>query len=868
MNFIEELSQKALQDKYLKLLIYKLETIYGEKTFKYSEKKSLTNKEYNDLLRFSDILCRSKNSEARNISLRIISLLYEIIEDKNDEQFKLFSANVLMKLGNFPSLKIIGDISEINDEEVIIDKITKEVMQKAPLLERRGEEDLLETSKSLTFTDAQYEVFEAVKNSNHYSFSGATSFGKSFIFESFIKFLINQYNGSVNIAFLVPTRALINQVCLKLKEEIKDDRYEIISHPKVPLLYKTKGKKYIFVFTAERLISYFADMENPAINYLFIDEAHKLLSDDQRTPLLYHALSQAKRKSVNMYFASPNIPNVDVFLKLFNSSTEESQAVKESSVIQNRFFIDSFKRKSIMFTEFGEDIQLNGINYYDDKNNNLKEILLKLGDKKQNIIYCNTIQYTIDFALAFSQNLDIVNSEKINNLIELIKKTVHEQYFLIDCLKKRVAFHFGGIPQRIRERIEELFREGEISYLFCTSTLLEGVNLPAKNIFILSSKIGLKKMNSIDFWNLAGRAGRLTKDLGGNIFCCRILDVEGYWKKEEDINVIRNKEIEELTPIVLRKNDGNLYKNIHNSLLNKPFTKKTMTDDEKKSIETYGNILFYQESVKNDSVLRIRFLDKNKAEGKKTLEKLTRKNKIPDTVLLQSVNIKVDIQNNIFQKELLPFPTDTDYQSCVTLLNRLYVDYMWDKVESGGNNPLVKKGSNEKLRYYAVLIHNWVNSKPLFLIIKETINYYHNDGRCRDIEVTTNNFERFNRENQEHVNKLINDLMKNLENNIRFKIKNYVRNYSLLYEAKGNTIQNNWADYLEYGTTDNFIAEIQNIGFPRHLATFLKEHHSDCFELNLSGEIINFDLEKLENELDREKFNSEFEELNKILEWN
>ena len=39
-------------------------------------------------------------------------------------------------------------------------------------------------------------------------------------------------------------------------------------------------------------------------------------------------------------------------------------------------------------------------------------------------------------------------------------------------------------------------------------------------------------MSDIDFWNLAGRAGRLTKDISGNIFCVNILI-------ERDIGKIR-----------------------------------------------------------------------------------------------------------------------------------------------------------------------------------------------------------------------------------------------------------------------------------------------------------------------------------------
>ncbi|MFG5501840.1 hypothetical protein ACFJYO_15725, partial [Enterococcus faecalis] len=92
------------------------------------------------------------------------------------ENFKLFSSNVLMKLGNFPSLELIGNIEEISNEEIVKDKILKSVMQKAPEL-NLDENDSCMQKDSLTFTDAQYSIFESLKNSNHYSFSGSTSFG-------------------------------------------------------------------------------------------------------------------------------------------------------------------------------------------------------------------------------------------------------------------------------------------------------------------------------------------------------------------------------------------------------------------------------------------------------------------------------------------------------------------------------------------------------------------------------------------------------------------------------------------------------------------------------------------------------------------
>ena|SRR5699024_476093 len=106
MSFFEYLTNKALKDNYLNFLVHKTESIYGQSLFNANQNNLLTEKEYYDLLRFSDILSRSEKPKARNIALKIISLLYEFSEYNKHTSFKRFSTSVLTKLGNFPSLNI------------------------------------------------------------------------------------------------------------------------------------------------------------------------------------------------------------------------------------------------------------------------------------------------------------------------------------------------------------------------------------------------------------------------------------------------------------------------------------------------------------------------------------------------------------------------------------------------------------------------------------------------------------------------------------------------------------------------------------------------------------------------------------------
>jgi Helicase conserved C-terminal domain len=99
----------------------------------------------------------------------------------------------------------------------------------------------------------------------------------------------------------------------------------------------------------------------------------------------------------------------------------------------------------------------------------------------------------------------------------------------VECIKRGVAFHYSNIPTQLRRAIENAVSNGDVDYLVCTSTLLQGVNLPVRNIFMCAPERGATKpLESTDFWNLAGRAGRLRREFQGNIF---LIDY-AHWKKK------------------------------------------------------------------------------------------------------------------------------------------------------------------------------------------------------------------------------------------------------------------------------------------------------------------------------------------------
>lgn len=676
--------------------------------------EGLSEKEFYHLLRFADILSSSQNEMARNLAYKIVSLIFEY--HKSPQIIENILKVILVKLGNFPAIKFFEKTRSNAEFQIPTENQYEETIKRSIQAVPNSE---------LVFTDSQYNIFELLKKNQHFSFSGPTSLGKSFIIESFIKYLIIEEKIKDNIAILVPTRALINQNLLKLKENFKEiNNFEILVHPKIPQYIKNKGNNYIFIFTPERLISYISDKNNPSIEYLFIDEAHKVISEkDTRSPLYYHAILQAQKKSMKLYFASPNISNPEIYLKLFDKSTDESFYTIESPVSQNKYFLDLQDQELKIIGEF----ETSSMHLNNDKG--LFEWITSISGTGKSIIYCNSKNKTRDYAIQFSEQLLDKNDEKVNQLIKLIKETIHEEYYLINCLKKGIGFHFGDLPQRIRVQLENLFRNGHLDYLFCTSTLLEGVNLPAKNIFILSEKIGMSNFRKVDFLNLIGRAGRLSKEFSGNIFVVKEKNAKD-WNKKSVLEDLFSKEKPPKVKSQVIDGQKKFYENIFLTLGDHELTRKSNTNYEVEILNHYSNIALLHSIERTGSVFLNTLLTEI-PDSAKVLENETNSNKVPMDILKVSSSISLEYQNQILKLDsnsLIKLTSNPTTNEILEVLKFMHKYYNWQE-EEVGRDQILKLAKNEKqinlLKFYSILIFDWINSKPLKYLISRSINYQH-----------------------------------------------------------------------------------------------------------------------------------------------
>lgn len=100
-----------------------------------------------------------------------------------------------------------------------------------------------------------------------------------------------------------------------------------------------------------------------------------------------------------------------------------------------------------------------------------------------------------------------------------LQAEVGEDFELVSLLRKRVGVHHAGLPDEARSLIEWLAEEGHLRVLCATTTIAQGINFPVSSIFISRAehpnRRGPIPMTPREFWNLAGRAGRVGQDSVG-----------------------------------------------------------------------------------------------------------------------------------------------------------------------------------------------------------------------------------------------------------------------------------------------------------------------------------------------------------------
>ena len=411
-----------------------------------------------------------------------------------------------------------------------------------------------------------------------------------------------------------------------------------------------------------------------------------------------------------------------------------------------------------------------------------------------------------------------------------------------------MAYHVAYIPSRIKEKIELLFKKNIIKTVFCTSTLLEGVNFPAENLFLMldARSYWLKDDNRVDFKNLIGRVGRIEFNMFGNIFL-----VSNTETNEKYIRAIESDIDDQRLSV-----DYYLSENRKKEIVDTLAQGKTVI--EKKNSETYDQYNFsrYVLNILLKDIIcgqRGKFYKLfDKYLNITTIEEI--KNQFKNNSYVQdditTTPDQIQTVDNEIKVSQITYPDNITYRNVLSFLTKLFRLFNWDRYESKEDI-----GKESCLKYYSVILQQWMLGLGVKQIIDETIKF-HQDKR----EIFIDGKKVLYLDSVEQRNYLINDVLDTLERIIQFKIKNYFLKFTERKLINGQELKgNDWYEYVEYGTCNRAVVYLQKIGFTRESAIYIYSQHKDkvIIKDNVIVELKNSLLKcpKISEEVQRVKYN-------------
>ena len=463
VTFGEHLFSRIDDNVYLQKLYHNILINYSRRLFHLDEMEEQPVN-IGDALTFADVLSKSCGTNLSDIhktrAQEMVALLYDMYP--KDEQVKYYLGSVLASTGNFLGMN----------------KLTPD-FENASLLERvfmHFNMDYLSVPSDggARFFPAQKEIYDSLSRP-YFSYSAPTSMGKSFMMRAFIKQQIVD-GAKKNFALLIPTKALINEVTSELIESLttllKETDYRIVTSSGSMAL-ETKHN-YIFVLTPERMLYILIDDPDLKIDYLFVDEAHKISSGDKRSAFYYKVINKLGERHSNAHiiFASPNIPNPGIYLDTLSmgeSTIGEGSIVacRYAPVSQLKYIVDLWERNIRVFDSYSKKFILL---HEMSRQYSLSEVIARIGDKRHNIVYCkskNDAIYDIsteegDIVLDFfgGSGTSAAVAHKMKRQYILCEQMDYIETFIVKRLERVVDGEDGGISK-------EVDWQGGGSFVYC-----------------------------------------------------------------------------------------------------------------------------------------------------------------------------------------------------------------------------------------------------------------------------------------------------------------------------------------------------------------------------------------------------------------
>ncbi|MDE0104235.1 MAG: DEAD/DEAH box helicase [Bryobacterales bacterium] len=431
--------------------------------------------------------------------------------------------------------------------------------------------------QSLTTRDRRRPIFEMLPpqrqtlreegllGSGHRSVvvSLPTSSGKTFIAEFRILQALNQFDRENGwVAYLAPTRALVNQLTTRLRRDFS--RLETVVEKVSPalevdgleagMLTETDREQQfrILVTTPEKLDlmlrgGWERQIGRP-LTLVVVDEAHGLASENRGLKLeLLLATINRECRYAQFLLLTPFIRNGAEIAGWLSPDSNKSidmgvEWAPNDRVVaivrvdrgsgRGEFSLSLHTRHTTRDTlDIPEQIRIGeprplGLAWSKVRSSPGKiaattaQVLRERGTV---IVLADAPSATWSIANAFrtDENKRTLEGDELEHVQRFLIDEMGQDHPLASLLEYGVGVHHTGMSEDTRALVEWLTDNDHLDVLVATTTIAQGVNFPVSGVVFASHQYRLsrspwrKNMPPEDFWNIAGRAGRVHQgDLG------------------------------------------------------------------------------------------------------------------------------------------------------------------------------------------------------------------------------------------------------------------------------------------------------------------------------------------------------------------
>lgn len=755
-----------------------------------------------------DYYSRVREDYAKQVVIVLSSILYTY-KREHWTGLNQFLIIVLSRIGFAPSaIMVDNDFDFTRNQFSAMDSFISQLNTTINQLKC----EIVIENKVFLLTEFQKNIWNKCSEAKFIGISAPTSAGKSFVI--LLKAIKNILTEGGNIVYIVPTLSLITQVTNDFAQKLKEfglNNYSIFTS------YKNGDKSNaIYILTPERTISAYNEEERPFgdLNTFIVDEIQNIErienEEDERAKILFDSLVELSLSynPKNIIFSGPRVNGLkEMGFEIF----EEENPIEiktDASPVANFTYSVSKKGKEYFFNQYSQintnyqsikienqsKIRIGGNRYDNAFFEYLDNILLCLGNESKNIIFAPTSNTARNIALKLSEKIisPQICNPRINSLKEYISKTVHQKYDLTQVLQKNIIYHHGKMPIHIKNVLEYAIREKMINNIVCTTTLMQGVNIPTQNVIMRNGNLSLKKekgnmpkLTNYEISNLRGRAGRLLKDFIGRTF---VLDQNAFENKEENMILFQDEEkslktgYSDIFERYHREINSNLLKNISNEECNDnigndfhflvTYIRRTILQYKEKSYKRLNSVGI---KLSEEQILQI-------------FNKLTADLSIPLEICFRNRYIDPIVLNQIYE-DINEFDLPLTINES-KLANKLFivVDRIKTKYPKFYDKALGKKTLPEHFFY---IVNNWIKEKKLSEILNN--NYF---------------------DNSENIDQIINTIQKD----ICFNLVSLLRPFYSIKVPDSKFISN-----IEMGAYNPITVQLISLNIPREVAIILRD---------------------------------------------